>query len=276
MATTHIYCAYCQFGMEVPEEIGGGFTTCPRCKRRVFVPPVAKPDAPPAPPNLLAAGEKQCPSCGVTMFEDATFCVACGFNKRTGRHVGELVPDRAQYAQVILLVLGAVIAVGLFWVWSRHAKSRPATLPAVETTTLLSQAVSLRDNALAAVTNELEGVDRPPPTPVAAELVMAPAPTVDVARIEADIRLRLSAQFDQRYPMFKLGETIAVRRTTGQITRGAFEAAVSNAVMIRSGGGQVAVPFAELDQNTRARCDSRYRESVIESRVRRKIAGLEK
>ncbi len=72
-------CPHCQQQLEAPPEYAGAEIECPSCNQALVV-PAAEAKEP-------AASPAGCPGCGAEMAPDAIFCVACGYDKRSGKKV---------------------------------------------------------------------------------------------------------------------------------------------------------------------------------------------
>lgn len=71
-------CPTCGKVLNVKDEFAGKKARCPSCKEVLTVPYATEAAAP-------AAAANACPSCGGALPEGAVFCVACGYDLRTGK-----------------------------------------------------------------------------------------------------------------------------------------------------------------------------------------------
>lgn len=75
-------CPTCGKVLNVKDEYAGKKARCPSCKEVLTVPYAPEAAALAAQP---AAAANACPSCGGSLAEGAVFCVACGYDLRTGK-----------------------------------------------------------------------------------------------------------------------------------------------------------------------------------------------
>jgi len=78
-------CPSCGRTLNVKDEYAGKKARCPGCKEALTVP--FAPEAAEAAAAQPAAAASACPSCGGTLADGAVFCVACGYDLRTGKQL---------------------------------------------------------------------------------------------------------------------------------------------------------------------------------------------
>jgi len=89
-------CPSCGKTLNVKDEFAGKKARCPGCKEVLTVPYAPEAAGPAA--AQPAAQTSACPSCGGALAEGAVFCVACGYDLRSGKQLktvtGGADPDK--------------------------------------------------------------------------------------------------------------------------------------------------------------------------------------
>ncbi len=86
-------CPKCKVVLKLKPEHAGRKIKCPKCAAAFRVPapqPEPEPEPEPAPvPDLTAQApaEAACPNCNADMAPAAVICMACGYNRRTGKQL---------------------------------------------------------------------------------------------------------------------------------------------------------------------------------------------
>ncbi len=266
MADLQLFCAYCQFGYlwPKPDTEGDSYSVCPRCGRRQIIPPAGR-GGYRLNMGSTVSGEKLCPSCKVGMPADAVFCTRCGFSLKTGRRYRGPrrwgAPVKAFVWSTAGVVLGLAVVIGWRWYEGDIAW---AAIGIGQSAPALTEFNSLTD------TNS-------PTSPGAPNLLSRilgsdPAQFPNQEQFAQSVRRALTERMDLECPLFAGGETVMVRRTTGQITRGLYQSATNNTIGLLVDGQLVTVRMAELDANSRLRCDVDYRARQIEAQVNRRVS----
>ncbi|MHC5058376.1 MAG: zinc ribbon domain-containing protein [Planctomycetota bacterium] len=88
-------CPSCGKVLNVKDEYAGKKARCPGCQEALTVPyaPEAAGAAAAAAPAPSASA---CPSCGGALPEGAVFCVACGYDLRTGKQLQTVTEEAAE------------------------------------------------------------------------------------------------------------------------------------------------------------------------------------
>jgi len=113
-----------------------------------------------------------------------------------------------------------------------------------------------------------------PPVEVTAPVEPAGPTPEELAQMEAERRLQLTEQLDQNQPLYRPGEEVELRKANGLVLRGKIKAASATGISIVSEEGEVQVPFVEMDHASRVRCDTVFREKLIEFKVRKSMSSL--
>jgi uncharacterized Zn finger protein (UPF0148 family) len=90
-------CPSCGKVLNVKDEYAGKKARCPGCQEALtvpYAPEAADAAAAPAPPPAPSASA--CPSCGGALPEGAVFCVACGYDLRTGKQLQTVTEEAAE------------------------------------------------------------------------------------------------------------------------------------------------------------------------------------
>ena len=90
-------CPSCGKTLNVKDEYAGKKARCPGCQEPLTVPfaPEAA-DAASAAAVAPAPSASACPSCGGALPEGAVFCVACGYDLRTGKQLQTVTGGAAE------------------------------------------------------------------------------------------------------------------------------------------------------------------------------------
>lgn len=280
MPDIQIICGKCGNGFDVPENMGGLIAECPGCGSSISVP--LPPDRAPLAGRLQVkkdapvAGGTRCPSCGALMAEGAVLCVQCGFDNRTGRRVAEQ-PSRSQLVQTVLAVVGVVILAGLAWTYYRNTMS-PREAPQAAEPAAGGEQDFPEPPVSTAAEPELPAEPGATQTVVAATNAPAvpdPQKEIDLRKAAAEYRVNLKKQLDARNPLYRVGESVVLYRTNGQVYRGTLESVRSNLVVVSVAGAATPVPLDTLERSSRVRCDVAFRNRVIEHEVQRRIKEME-
>ena len=287
-----IKCAFCNQTFDYDSSQGGLLVDCPHCGKQntVTAPLGAAKDmtilhnAP-----ALVTG-KTCPSCRTPVERSAVLCIQCGYNFVTRKKVVDDSWFAANKNLVFLvgggLVVLALAAAYLFWPESApplpvvSSAAAPAavqptpTSPAVEPATPVQPEVPV---AAPTATNASVETVAPPPGPTPEELAAQKA-EADRAALEAErvafeakkvqAEQNLRQQLDAREPLYKLGETVELRRKNGIFHKGTLQRfsgiGTNRAAVVATDVGEISVPLVVLDATPRRRMDPEYREAFIQ------------
>lgn len=95
------------------------------------------------------------------------------------------------------------------------------------------------------------------------------APQADTNSVPEGAMDPLEAEFNQRFPMARIGEQITLRSADGQSLTGKVVEIAPTAVTIEAGGRTAAIPYTRLDKPSRARVDALFRKQSIDARRNR-------
>lgn len=238
-------------------------------------------------PNL--SGAKPCPSCKAQVARDAVICIHCGYNFTTKQKMAGNSWFAANQKLVVmagggLLIMGLGLAY-LFWpepdlpppVMATPAPiAPPDPAPAVEPAEMAAPVV---DEA------KPETPARPetPPEPTPEEIAARKAEEERLAREAEEARLAaeraafearktqaertLRQRLDASEPMYKLGETVELRRKNGLVNKGELQhfsgTGNERVAVMATATGEIGVPLTALDSPSRRRMDPDYREAYI-------------
>lgn len=223
--------------------------------------------------------DASCPSCGAAMAADAVVCLACGYDKRTGRRADDAPPPRNN--PIVLAVLGILI-VGALGVTAYRLMGKPAAAPESPAPQAPAAPVEAPVSAPApepTVATPVETNAAPEAPAAAAEPAAAetPEPEPDGDALAAEQRAWAAAQVDKVAPMFSSGEHVELRLTNGIVQRGVFRGVEEDGLRLETAATDVRlVPLASLDRGTRVRADSGFRDRYIEFRARQRAQELQK
>ena len=280
MADIQLQCLGCSKSFLVSDDQAGQLVSCPRCNRKIAVPAPSE-NQEHAPKLTLrrettVAGGSLCPSCGATMPSGAVICVQCGYDVRKGVRIGETT-GWPPYVRWLLAGAGVLIVVMLVRVFVRPRPiSEIVAPPAVQ---------APAPAPAAAVTAPAEALPAVTPVPVAASESPAPAQTnapatepqvseEDLAQLEADYRVSLKARLDQQQPMYKPGDAVELRKLNGLVIRGKLQALNAEQAVVLREEGAATVALAELDRESRVRCDQDFRDKFIEFLVKKNVHSI--
>lgn len=294
-----IKCSFCGQPFDFDSSSGILLADCPHCGKQntVSAPSGAGKDMTIQHDAPSLAGGKTCPSCKTTVERAAVLCIHCGYNFTTGKKVGGDNWLAANLRLVVLvgggLVLMAVAAVYLLL--PEPASPPPVVTAAVESVTVqptlplpTEPAASVQPGpanpgvAATATNVPSEPVQPPPPPgPTPEELAAQQAEAERIAReaqaaaeraefaakkIQAEQNLR--QQLDTREPLHKLGETVELRRKNGVLHKGTLQrfsgTGADRAAIVATPLGEIEVLLVSLDNGSRRRMDSEYREAFIQ------------
>ncbi|MFH0953804.1 MAG: hypothetical protein V1873_05705 [Verrucomicrobiota bacterium] len=284
MANIQVHCGFCGNEFEVPEDSASTAATCSKCGRQVAVPlPAAEQEGRvrlQVKRDTRITGGRSCPVCGAAMDESAVICVQCGYDSRTrSRYAHRQAPSRLLNG--LLTAMGVLIFAGLVRVYLQRRAGpmileAPARAPAESptgtgaeipevpppaATTTVSAAPGMPTQAVAAAA-----------TPTAATNPVPNAEEVNRAMVE-EYRRSLIDWLDQKYPLYASGASAVLRRENGRVHRGVIFEIKPDEVTLLADGGQVAVPYAQLDQASRLRCDRVFRNRWVEYQVKKRTPG---
>jgi len=291
MPGIEVHCGSCGAVFEVEEDRAGTLATCPQCGRKISVPypdddPVERPKLQ-IKKDATITGSKRCPACGGTMASDAVICLQCGYDTRTGLAHGT-TSGTAIRAKSILSLLLLILLLGVGWFAWRHFRGGPKSigdLPPVADTQVAPTASeppaeqkaktesAPLDKAVALLSEPNDAVET-----VEEEDISVQEDTggkTDMASVLADDRARLKSQLDKKYPMYKIGTEVELRRSNGLINRGILTQIGRTSVMLQVGEQWTEVPFNVLDRSTRLRCDKKFRDKFVEYKLLQRKKQLE-
>ncbi|MBP7828302.1 MAG: zinc ribbon domain-containing protein [Kiritimatiellae bacterium] len=281
MSDIQLQCLGCSKAFLVSDDQAGLLVPCPQCGRQIAV-PVPSDQAERAPKlalrreGPLAAVGMNCPSCGATMPPGAVLCVECGYDVRKGVRLGE-TPGWPPYVRWLIAGAGVIIVVMLVKTFLRpHAISEiAAPAPAVQAPPPAPTAPVPAPEAAPVA----EPAPAPPPVPVPPSETNAPLAEPEVSaeeltRLEADYRASLQGRLDQQQPLYRPGDVVELRKVNGLVIRGKLKSVdAQNALVLRE-EGEASVPLAELDRESRVRCDAAFRDKFIEYLVKKNIGSI--
>ncbi|MDR0993848.1 MAG: hypothetical protein LBN38_04700 [Verrucomicrobiota bacterium] len=281
------HCSFCNQPFDYEEEEASASVECPACGKanRLSVPGESAQkmtllhDAP------TLAGAKECPSCKTTVERDAVLCIHCGYHFATGKKIGEESWFAKNKKMAILMGIGLVFlltAVG-YALWPAANPSPPVVfapppvpLPPPEPQPALHAPLEENTPEPTATGEEPEPATPeepaeppPPPGPTPEELAVQQAAEQKAAfeakKIEAEKVLR--QRLDAREPLYKLGESIEIRRRNGIVNKGVLKryagSGAERMAILETDDGHVDVPLSSLDPSSRRRMDPEYREAFI-------------
>jgi len=295
MPGIEVNCGSCGAVFEVAEDRAGMLATCPECGRKISV-PYPEDDLVERPrlqvkKDTTITGSKRCPACGGTMAADAVICLQCGYDTRTGLAHGTST-GMAVKAKSILFILLLILLLSVAWLAWRHfyggsgpigelpSISNPSVASAVsespseqesgpldEATALLNEPTGETD-AEKAEAMEIPAVEEESAAGGAEE-------KSDITSVLARDRVWLKAQLDKKYPLYKIGTEVELRRSNGLINRGLLTQVGRTSVMLQVGEQWTEVPFNVLDRTTRLHCDKKFRDKFVEYKLRQRQKQLE-
>ena len=285
MSDIQLQCLGCSKAFLVPEDQAGLLVPCPQCNRKIAV-PVPSDQIERAPKLAIrreepvAASGMNCPSCGVTMPPGAVLCVECGYDVRKGVRLGETI-GWPPYVRWLIAGAGVIIVVMLVKTFLRpHAISEiAAPPPAAWVEPAAAPAAEAAKPEPAPAPAETNAAPAPLPVPAAPVETnqAAAAPEVDpeeLARLEADYRASLKGRLDQQQPLYRPGDLVELRKVSGLVIRGTLKGADARGAVVVREEGEAVVPLAELDRESRIRCDAEFRDKFIEFIVRKNMRSI--
>ena len=188
-------------------------------------------------PNL--SGAKPCPSCGETIARDASACIHCGYNLATGEKARTRTGHGKRRFWLALAAAFFAAAVATFWLRPpRPAAPPPASAPAPE------PAVS---------------------SPAAGPAAKNPD---DFSARKAAAVMDFRKEMDAREPLFKMNDSIELRRKNGIVDKGILTdirgTGAARVALLATPVGEIGVPLNTLDSASRRRVDPLYREAYIQ------------
>lgn len=282
MPDIEVNCGHCGNIFPVPEESGGLIATCPQCGQQVSVPLPAGGRSGGARLQVRrdtsADGTRPCPACGAPMAEEDIVCVECGYNVRTGRAPREEVPAKSRVLRWAILGAGLVILAGLARGIYQRRVAGPAEMPPPSESA---------PPAVAPVTEQPETIAPTPAEGIAEQVDVVETTGAegesgegqgeegpDLVMLQKELRQRMHSELDQKLPLFKQGESVEVRRRSGRVSRGILTERRKDEVVLVAAGEVIEVPYKELDQTSRLRCDRQFRDQFVAYRVKVGMARL--
>lgn len=89
-------CPSCGKTLNVKDDFAGKKARCPGCKEVLTVPHAPAPEAAAAAVAAPTAKASTCPSCSGSLPDGAVFCVACGYDLRSGKKLETVTSDVAE------------------------------------------------------------------------------------------------------------------------------------------------------------------------------------
>ncbi|MBN1268529.1 MAG: hypothetical protein JXB04_03000 [Kiritimatiellae bacterium] len=270
MAKRSVQCAHCSHSFEIDDDFTGESLSCPACKALVALPPSANDDLTPRQRLALKKDEtisgsmKRCPLCDSSVPQESVICLTCGYDWRTGRQQQVGFRPSGFPLSRILLVAAVAAAVGIAAYVYLRMKPAPTALPHP------SEAPAV--TAEPAPTYAGPGETTPPPTEQ--ERAAAEAEVAREAQMEADaaeFRAEMTRMLDARAPPYERNSPVAFRKTNGIIQRGTYLGVKEDVAILMQEQEMIEIALAELDRETRIRCDQVYRERYIEFLVQKRL-----
>ncbi len=181
-----------------------------------------------------------CPSCNAAVTPDDVICTHCGTNLSTGEKTKGASSGSAAKRIALLgcLVVAAILA---FFLW-------PETGPSE--------------------TPEKEPAATPRATPeeIASKRAKENRATFETKKAQAEQTLQ--QQLDSKTPLYKIGDTVELRRKNGIFHKGTLQgfsgSGEERVAIIATTMGEVDVPLNSLDNPSRRRADADYRERFVQ------------
>ncbi|HOW98783.1 MAG TPA: hypothetical protein P5567_15310 [Kiritimatiellia bacterium] len=283
MSDIQLQCLGCNKAFLVPEDQAGLLVACPQCNRKIAV-PVPSDQIERAPKLAIrreepaAASGMNCPSCGATMPPGAVLCVECGYDVRKGARLGETL-GWPPYVRWLIAGAGVIIVVMLVKTFLRpHRISEIAAPPPAVQAPPKPAAAPAETNAPAAAASEPAPAPLPVPAAPAETNAPAAAPQVspeELAQLEADYRASLKGRLDQQQPLYRPGDLVELRKVSGLVIRGKLKAVEARGAVVVREEGETVVALADLDRESRVRCDAEFREKFIEFIVKKNMRSIQ-
>jgi len=191
-------------------------------------------------PRLNAT--RNCPSCNTAVTPEDAICTQCGTNLSTGQKTKGSSSGSAM--KWIALSIGLLLAVGLlaFFLWP---KTEPSASPAVE---------------------KPAAVPRATPKEIANKQAKENRATFETKKAQAEQTLQ--QQLDSKTPLYKIGDTVELRRKNGVFHKGTLQGFSGSGddriAIIATHMGEVDVPLISLDNPSRRRADEDYRKRFVQ------------
>ena len=293
MADLQVECGYCGHMFSAPDGSEGTSIPCPACGRTTLI-AKEKEEGQLSKLQLKqdsGAGElkKDCPVCGAPAEQDAVLCTQCGYNWSSGQVQSQFLGNNPLYKKLIPYVLVAIIS-GLIVYIVIGRTSRPASvMTAPESNTasksnsvsiapVLEESATEMPEALEPEAEELAtAIQKEPKTDSEKETDEDDTTALDKERFtefETRYRERLFSQLDQRQPLFEKNQDIAIRKTNGMVQRGSFLGIKDNVLVLAQENNVLEIPLKELDRASRIRCDKKFREYMVETKVKKRIQQI--
>ncbi len=258
-----IKCMFCDQTFDFDNSTGSLLATCPRCGKQNTA---AVPSGMTQRLRLLrnaptSAGGKPCPKCKAQIELDAAICVHCGCDLATGRktHGARIAAGRKKWIGLGVAVL-LLMAAGV--IYSRRPPAAPA-IPPVE----VPPAVSAPPPVEPAAPLPAEPQVRPPAAPPA-------PPQMDARALFEAQKAKEEQLYRQKLgktaPLYKLKDSVELRRKNGQIVRGTLlfvGRGTNRIVIVATEEGKAILPMKDLDGKTRIQLDPQARENHIRDRL---------
>lgn len=279
-----IKCSFCGQPFDFDSSSDERQADCPHCGKKNTLPEPAGAaktlEIQHGAPNL--SGAKPCPACKAQTARDAVICIHCGYNFATQKKIGGESWFAANQTLIFLtgggLILLALSAAYLFW--PEKEIPLPVALPAEPVVAQSVPAPVVTPPAAPAVPD----IPPPPPEPTPEELAAQKAEAERIAREAEEARLQaeraafeakkaqaeitLRRQLDAREPLYQINESVELRRKNGVFDKGTLTSfsgtGTGRVALVATALGEIGVPLVALDNPTRRRIDSEYREAFIQ------------
>jgi len=185
---------------------------------------------------------RSCPFCGASVSPEDVLCTQCGANFATGEKTKKASSGSA--VKWIALAGGPVImaAILAFFLW-------PKTVPPSE---IPAKAPSVEPQAT--------------PEETASKRAEANRATFESKKAQAEQTLH--QHLDTQNPLYKIGDTVELRRKNGVFHKGTLQefsgTGTGRVAVVATVMGEVHVPLIMLDNPSRRRADANYREQFIQ------------
>ncbi|HBA83208.1 MAG TPA: hypothetical protein DCZ95_03850 [Verrucomicrobia bacterium] len=210
------------------------------------------------------------------MPEGAVLCVQCGYNARTGTRIGAGSP-RGSAARIAFWVGGFAVAMALVLVVFKQRTAPPPPPALAAQDSLATPASENPAPALVSTGDAAQALTTSLSSTAAVVTATSDRSLTNGSSnvfLEKDVRAKLSAQLDERFPIYKPGDSVALRRANGLIHRGEFRGLDGTNVVLMAASNRIEAPVDVLDQPSRLRCDPAYRIKWLEYTLQRQMERL--
>ena len=275
MSDILVNCNHCGQVFSTPDEMVGQSLACPQCGKQVAV--FASNVRPAGSPKLqlkhdsVISGGKKCTSCGSIMAPEAVICIQCGYDTRTGSQYLDN-PQKSRTLQWVLWGVGLIILAGLAKTFVFKSEVKEVSPPvAASAPQAPVPAVSVAATGETAAVQPVTGVQTAQPSAAAAVTNKSP---VDIEKLAAEYRARLTEQLATTYPLYAPGDAVVLRRANGMVHRGTLVELKPAAVVVAGGGQTNEIPMTALDRASRLRCDPSFRVQAVDFHVQKRVKEL--